>query len=93
MDEALPVDNELPSILQRHRYRVLSVERTTRPDGAQGDEWYRYVLASGHARITGLHRGTLEEVTAYARTCAEEFNLRSAITKSGATTGYRKKAS
>lgn len=52
------------------------------PDGGQGGDWYRYVLASGPARITGFHRGTPEEVTEYAKNCAEDFNLRNATGKS-----------
>ena len=52
------------------------------PSGGQGGDWYRYVLASGAARITGYHRGTPEEVAAYANSCVEDFNLRNATGKS-----------
>jgi hypothetical protein len=76
-------DNETPSNLLRRRYEVASVEKATMPLGGQGGDWYRYVLLSGSAQITGLHRGTLEEVTAYAAACAERFNFRSATGKGG----------
>jgi hypothetical protein len=75
-------DDETPSSHLRPRYEVASVEKTAMPAGGQGIDWYRYVLSSGEARITGFHRGTLEEVTAYATSCAEDFNLRSVAGKS-----------
>ena len=53
----------------------------------------RYVLSCGTSRITGLHRGTLDEVTAFATSCAEEFNLRSANGKGKAGGAYTKKKS
>ena len=90
-DSALAADDQIPTTLTRCRYKVASVEKTSMPDGGEGSDWHRYVLASGNARITGLHRGTLEEVTEYAAGCAEEFNLRSATGKSTRTLTYKKK--
>lgn len=90
-DAASPRDDEIPSTLKRCRYKVDSVEKTSMPIGGQGSDWHRYVLASGNARITGLHRGTLEEVTEYATACAEEFNLRSTTGKSTRVLTYKKK--
>ncbi|MEJ2386977.1 MAG: hypothetical protein P8Y27_06585 [Chromatiaceae bacterium] len=46
---------------------------------------------SGSAQITGLHRGTLEEVSAYAAGCAEQFNFRSATGKSTRVVAYTRK--
>ena len=60
-------------------------------EGGQGADWYRYVLTSGRSRITGLRPGTLEEVTAYARNCAAEFNLRSATGKGSAVVAYTRR--
>ena len=85
-------DGEAPSNLRLYRYEVASVEKAAMPHGGQGGDWYRYVLSSGRDRITGLHRGTLEEVTAYATSCAEDFNLRSATGKSTRAMAYSKKA-
>lgn len=84
-------EDEVPSSLRLCRYEVASVEKAAMPDGGQGNDWYRYVLSSGRDRITGLHRGTLEEVTAYAMGCAEDFNLRSATGKSTRAMAYTKK--
>ena len=84
-------DAETANNILRCRYEVASVEQAAMPDGGQGGDWYRYVLSSGRARITGFHRGTLEEVTAYATSCAEDFNLRSATGKSTRALAYSKK--
>jgi hypothetical protein len=75
-------DDEAPSPLLRRHFEVASVEKVERPDGGQDGDWYRYVLASGPARITGYHRGTPEEVANYAEHCAADFNLRNATGKS-----------
>ena len=58
----------------RH-YRVASVAEAPAPGGADGD-WFRYVLEGGRSPITGLRRGTLDEVTEHAHRCAEELNER-----------------
>ena len=65
-----------------HRYEVVSVEKAVMPTGTDGNDWYRYVLSSGRSRITGFHRGSLDEVKEYASNCVEEFNLRSIRGKS-----------
>jgi hypothetical protein len=75
-------DDSTPSPLLRRHFEVASVEKVDRPDGGQEGDWYRYVLASGPARITGYHRGTPQEVTDYAASCAADFNLRNATGKS-----------
>jgi len=75
-------DDDTPSPLLRRHFEVASVEKVDMPDGAQGGDWYRYVLTSGPARITGYHRGTPEEVADYAESCAADFNLRNATGKS-----------
>lgn len=81
--DAAPVaDAEVPAPLPRFRYELASVERAVTPAGAQGTDWFSYVLSCGSSRITGLHHGTLEEVTAYATSCAEAFNFRSTNGKS-----------
>jgi RNA recognition motif-containing protein len=69
-------DNALPSNLLRRSFEVASVERVADPSGNGADNWYRYELRSGPARITGFHRGSVEEVTEYAAGCADAFNER-----------------
>ena len=58
-------------------YEVALVEKTAMPAGVEGDDWHRYVLSGGKARITGFHRGSRAEVKEYASHCVEELNLRS----------------
>ena len=70
-------DDVPPSNLLRRTYEVASIEKVPAPGNVDSDDWCRYVLTSGPAQITGLHRGTLEEVREYASQCADAFNLRS----------------
>lgn len=90
-EEAPPRNEGAPSPVVRFHYEVASIERASAPDGGHGADWYRYVLSSGNSRIVGLRRGTREEVTAYACTCAEDFNLRGLTGKNKTALGYTKK--
>jgi hypothetical protein len=65
---------EVNNGLARH-YSVASVDKAQGPGEADGD-WYRYVLVGGRSPITGLRRGTRDEVTEHANRCAEELNER-----------------
>ena len=58
-------------------FRVALVEKSAVPQGADGEDWYRYVLESGYAAITGWRRGSLQEITQHAVRCTEELNARS----------------
>jgi len=60
-------------------YTLVSVEAAVMPTSTSGQTWFRYVLAGGQTPIVGYHRGSLEEVTAFAEACAEDFNLRNTI--------------
>ena len=60
----------------RH-FRVALVEKAAVPQGAEGEDWYRYVLESGYSAITGWRRGSLQEIMQHAILCAEELNARS----------------
>lgn len=86
-----PLDDEVPSVRRINQYQVATVEKTSAPEGGEGENWFRYVLSSGRSQITGLHRGTLDEVTEYAAGCAELVNSRSAIGKSARTYAPSKK--
>ena len=57
-------------------YRVALVEQGTAPQGAEGENWCRYVLERGYAEITGWRRGSLREITRHAARYAEELNAR-----------------
>jgi len=76
----------------RPTYCVVSVHRTAAPPLGKPDDWFRYTITGCNSRITGLHRGTLAEVTEYAEECAEAFNIRClAKSASGLTWSSRKK--
>lgn len=66
-----------PQIENTRYYRVALVEKAVVPQGAEGDNWFRYVLESKHGMITGWRRGSLQEITQHATHYAEELNSRS----------------
>ena len=72
-------------------YRVESVRKTTDPALGTSENWYCYTIVGGKSRITGLHRGTLAEVTEYAEDCAEAFNMRSMAKNARALTWSSRK--
>ncbi len=69
----------MPQVLQsptdnaRH-FRVALVEEAALPQGAAGENWCRYVIENAHATMTGWRRGSLQDVTHYARDYTEELN-------------------
>jgi len=65
-------------------YRVASVTKATPPSGAEGKNWYQYVLEGGHSPITGWRSGSLAEVTEFAQSSADELNQR----RAGKNVGY-----
>lgn len=66
-----------PKIDCTRHYRVTLVEKTIVPRGAEGNDWYRYVLESEYGIVTRWRRGSLQEVTQHAQHYAEELNIRS----------------
>ncbi|WP_126454467.1 hypothetical protein [Sulfuriflexus mobilis] len=76
--------------INRLKYRVISVEKTTAPEGMTGDNWHLYVVGQGTARIEGKKPGTMKTVTAHAEAFAEDLNSRTG--KGGSTYAPRKKA-
>ena len=75
--------------INRLNYRVISVEKTTAPEGMTGDNWHLYVVGQGTARIEGKKPGTLKSVTEHAEPFAEDLNSRTG--KGGSTYAPRKK--
>ncbi len=68
------VQSDAAKVFFRH-YHVTSVNKIQPPTGADGN-WYGYVLDGGRSPITGMRRGTMKEVTEYAKRCAAELNER-----------------
>ena len=70
------------------KYRVVTVEKTNPPEGMPGDNWHRYVIGQGRARIEGKKPGSLRAVTEHAETVAEDLNSRAS--RGGSTYAPRK---
>ena len=72
-----------------YKYHVVSVEKTTAPEGLPGDNWHLYVIGQGSSRIEGKKPGTLKAVTQHAETVVEDLNSRKG--RGGSTYAPRKK--
>jgi hypothetical protein len=59
-----------------YKYHVVSVEKTTTPEGLPGDNWHLYVIGQGNSRIEGKKPGSLRSVTEHAETVVEDLNSR-----------------
>jgi hypothetical protein len=55
-------------------YRVVTVETTLPPSGCQGKQWVRYVIANDITSVTGIRKGSLHQVTQYAKEFVAELN-------------------
>jgi hypothetical protein len=73
--ELLPAKETPPPAPARH-YRVVTVERTSAPDGGSGSDWYRYVLEVPGSTLTGTRCGTRQEVTRFATDYVENLSTR-----------------
>ncbi|WP_455204349.1 hypothetical protein [Kaarinaea lacus] len=72
---------ESNNVLIIKQYSVVSVEKTKPPVGAEGDNWYRYVVARDDSQIVGSMRGSLQQVTTYAREFVDNLNNRATTNK------------
>ena len=61
---------------KKPRYTVISVEKTTPPEGTTGENWHRYEIGQGTSKIVGKKPGSLKEITQHAETMAEDLNSR-----------------
>jgi hypothetical protein len=63
----------------KSKYHVITVEKTTAPEGMLGENWYLYVIQKGdltNSRMDCKKTGTLKSVTAHAKEMAETINSR-----------------
>ena len=65
-----------PAVSPDKGYRVVTVEKIDPPEGAGGGSWHRYVIELEGQNIVGTRRGTLKQVTEYARECAANMSTR-----------------
>jgi len=72
-------DSSEPNYSARTPYELASVEKVDMATSTDGVDWFRYILESGTSSIVGYRQGDLDEVTAFAQTCADDFNLRNTV--------------
>jgi len=70
------VKSALSSLSQ---FAVVSIEKTPAPEGSEGGNWYKYVVARDNSKIVGNMRGTLQQVTKYADEFVENLNNRASL--------------
>ena len=61
------------------KYHVITVEKTTAPEGISGENWYLYVIQKGKLTNSIMQckkSGTLESVTEHAQEVSEIINSR-----------------
>jgi len=75
-------------------YALVSVYKTKAPQGSEGSDWYRYLVERNGSTIVGCMRGTLLQVTDYAKDFVEKLNIRSKKRSNYSTWGptYKKAA-
>lgn len=66
-------------------FSVVSVEKTTPPAGAEGDNWYKYIVSRDNSEIVGSMQGSLQQVTNYAKEFVENLNTRASTPKGRST--------
>lgn len=65
-------------LIRKKNYQVELVEEITTPEGMEGDNWFRYIVGEGKARIEGKQPGNINSVTRHAEEFARELNERGA---------------
>ena len=61
----------------RQSYEIVSVRRSEPPPGAEGSNWYRYVIAfGGRNNIQGCRQGSLNLVTGAVEEIVAQLNER-----------------
>ena len=68
-----------------NQFSVVSVEKTAAPSGADGDNWYKYIVARDNSQIVGNMRGSMQQVTNYAKEFVENLNSRASMPKGRST--------
>ena len=70
------LNTEAKYIIGDDKYKVVTVEQSTPPQGSETGNWFRYVIGQGKSKIVGFKSGTLQVVTAHAHTMVDDLNDR-----------------
>ncbi len=57
-------------------YKIESIDTTEPPSGAEGSNWYHYVIVQGHNTIHGYRQGSLESVKLAVEENVDQLNER-----------------
>jgi hypothetical protein len=79
MSVAAPLED---AQLDDERYRLVSLEAVSAPEGCAGRDWFVYRIFQGDNAITGYRRGEREQVNSAVATIVTALNGRREWTKS-----------
>lgn len=68
------IDSETAS--KKLRCTVIELTKCSGPGGAEGRDWYRYVIHNPGAPITGYRRGKKKEILEYLEQCTTQLEER-----------------
>ncbi len=68
---------------------VVSVEKSEGPGGADGNDWYRYVIDSPGSPITGYRRGAKRDILKYLNECTSKLEERMNTRKPARSAGRK----
>lgn len=57
-------------------FHIVSIDRSSAPAGATGDDWCHYVIAQGDNAIDGMRRGSIASVTEAVEFIVSQLNQR-----------------
>ncbi len=73
------------------RCTVVSIEKSSAPGGASGNDWHRYIIDSPGSPIVGYRRGKKRDILAYLDECTTKLEERLVTRKKAAKSSAKKK--
>ncbi len=70
----MPLNNNVAPV--ENPYTLVSANKTKAPQKSEGNDWYQYIEKRDGSTGVGYMRGTLLQVTEYARDDVEKLNFR-----------------
>ncbi|MFK5914384.1 MAG: hypothetical protein QM484_08410 [Woeseiaceae bacterium] len=56
------------------RYKLVSIEKISPPDGATFQRWYKFIIKNDHNTITNLRAGSEKEIRKFASESIKRLN-------------------
>lgn len=76
MNDLSKPELDTESTTRKLRCTVIELTKSNGPGGAEGKDWYRYVIHNPGTPITGYRRGKKKEVMEYLEQCTTQLEER-----------------